>query len=228
MAPVTTFAKGKPFSWSYSKIKNFEVCPLRHWSIDITKGVKEEESEILTWGNEVHAKLGACLGPKQTPLPPSMKAYQTYVDGVRAIPGKLFVEQKYALDKDFAGCGWFAPNVWYRGIGDVVAINKHRAIAIDWKLGRILEDSVQLALMAACIFGNYPEVQQVDTIFMWLAHDARTRETFHRNNMPETWAAILPRVSAYQQAVENQDFPPKPGGLCKRWCPVSTCPHHGE
>lgn len=228
MAPYTTYANGKPFSWSYSKIKNYEVCPKRHWHIDIAKNVKEEESEILAWGNEVHKRLALHLGPAREALPSTMAQFATYTDGVRKLPGKLLVEQKYAISKDFTGCSWFDARVWYRGIGDVVVINGHRAFILDWKLGKILEDSVQLALMAACVFGNYPDVRQVDTAFMWLAHDARTRETFTREKMPEVWSAILPRVSAYQRAVEQESFPATPNGLCRKWCPVTTCPHHGE
>ena len=224
---ATVYAKGKPFTWSYSKLKNYAACPKKHWHVDIVKNVKEEESEILTWGNQVHDGLAKRLS-KKIPLPPTMGEYNGVVSGIERMPGKLFVEQKYGLREDFSGCGYFDNNIWYRGIGDVVVVDHQRALIVDWKLGKVLEDSHQLALMAACIFGHFPDVQQVDTVFMWLKFDARTHEVFTRKQMPEVWNAILPLVAQYKSAVEAQEFPAKPGGLCRRWCPVSTCPHHGE
>jgi hypothetical protein len=195
--------------------------------VDIIKVVQEEESEILTWGNEVHKKMAERLGPAKKALPSTMAEYETYAAGIERIPGKLLVEQKYGLKADFSGCGYFDSHIWYRGIGDVVVVDKERAFILDWKLGKVLEDSVQLALMAACIFGNYPGVNRVDTVFMWLKHDAKTRDVFRRDDMPGVWAGVLPRVASYKEAVEGQNFPPKPGGLCSRWCPVTTCPHNG-
>jgi len=47
----------KPFAWSYSKLKNFEVCPKRHYNVDVIKSFKEEEGEALVWGNMVHKAL---------------------------------------------------------------------------------------------------------------------------------------------------------------------------
>jgi spore coat polysaccharide biosynthesis protein SpsF (cytidylyltransferase family) len=51
----------KPFAWSYSKLKNYEVCPKRHWHVDVKKDFKEAESEALKQGNLVH-KLFENLG----------------------------------------------------------------------------------------------------------------------------------------------------------------------
>jgi hypothetical protein len=226
MTAVTTYARGKPFTWSYSKLKNFDVCPKRHWHIDIVKNVKEEESEILQWGNEVHDKLAKRLDKKK-PLPATMQDFERHCAGIEKMPGQLYVEQKYGLTEDFSPCTFFDSKVWYRGIGDVVVVAPPRALAIDWKLGKVIDDSQQLALMAACIFGHYPEVDQVDTIFMWLKEDARTHQVFKRAEMPAMWNALMPRIKTYKYAVEHDIFPAKPGGLCKRWCPVDTCQYHG-
>ncbi len=228
MTAVTVYARGKPFNWSYSKLKNYAACPKKHWHVDIVKNVKEEDSEILRWGNEVHDKLAKRLGKHKIPLPNTMADFEVHARGVERVPGTLLVEQKYGLTEDFSGCGFLDSRVWYRGIGDVVIVDRERAIVIDWKLGKILEDSQQLALMAACIFGHYPAVQQVDTIFMWLKDDAKTHQVFKREEMPGMWAALMPRILEYKQATSSQEFPAKPGGLCRKWCPVDTCPYHGE
>jgi hypothetical protein len=227
MSATTVYGKPKSFAWSYSKIKNYASCPKRHFHVDVAKDFKEDESEILTWGNEVHDKLAKRLA-KKTPLPDSMKDYESWAKKLEGFPGQMLVEQKYGLTEDFRKAEFFGRDVWYRGIADVVIINDERALAVDWKLGKILEDSQQLALMAACLFGTYPAVQRVDTLFVWLKDDARTHEVFKREDMPTMWANMLPRVQQLRKAYEDNLFPPKPGYLCRRYCPVKTCPHHGE
>lgn len=227
MTATTTYARGKPFTWSYSRLKNYATCPKRHWHIDIVKNIVEEKSDELKWGDEVHDKLAKRLAKKK-PLPNTMKDYEKWCAGIEQMPGDLQVEQKYGIREDFAPCTFFDSKVWYRGIADVAVVKAPRALAVDWKTGKVVADSQQLALMAACLFAHYPQIEQVDTIFMWLKDDARTHEVFKRSEMPAMWNALMPRIKEYKQAVDHDEFPAKPGGLCKRWCPVDTCPHHGR
>lgn len=217
----------KAWSWSYSKLKNFETCPRRHYEIDLQKNYTDT-SEALTWGNDLHAAMAkACTGA--APLPPEMSEYQYWVDRVKAGPGTLYVEQKYAITKGFTKTSWFGSDAWFRGIGDVVRVDGPVALGLDWKTGKVLEDSVQLALLAQCIFSHFPDVKKVRTEFIWLKEgDCTTPEIFDRADMSALWGGLLPRVSAMQQAHDLQHYPPLPGKLCARWCPVQSCPHHGK
>lgn len=233
---ITTRGKPKAFAWSYSKLKNFESCPKRHYNVDIAKTVKEEESEQLLYGNMLHKALAeACVG--KTPLPKSFSNMQPWVDKVAGVDNgntgtQIFVEQQLAITKDFAPTTWFGSDAWYRGIADVIKIGGDPAkgqvaLALDWKTGKILEDGVQLALMAACIFAHYPTVVKIRTEFIWLKEQAQTRADFTRADMVAVWAGVLPRVRLLEQANIDALFPPKPGNLCRKWCPVVSCPHHG-
>ncbi len=229
-AVTTTFAGGvlkKPFSWSYSKLKNFEACPKRHFHIDVQKDVKEEESEMLAWGNVVHDRLAKRVS-KNEPLPPELVKFDKWAERIQATPGVIHVEQKLAIKKDFGACKFFDREAWFRAVGDVIKINGQVALVADWKTGKIVEDSVQLALAAACVFAHYPEVMAVRSEFIWLKHDASTRETFKREDMAAFWRGLWTRIETLQHAHENDEFPAKPNGLCRRWCPVTKCPHHGE
>jgi len=216
----------KPFAWSFSKLKNFETCPKRHWHIDLARDVKEEESEHLAYGDYIHKAFAKSI-TENIPLPIDIAHLQKWVNRYTTTPGDIKVEQKLAIDKDLNACSWFG-NAWFRGIGDVVKINDVVALIADWKTGKVLEDSVQLALMAACVFAHYPNVQAVMSEFVWLKHDAYTREVFRREQMAEFWRSLWPRIEQLVNAHERQEYPPKPNGLCKRWCPVVKCPHHGE
>lgn len=232
MKLVTTGRKPKPFAWSYSKLKNFESCPKRYYNVDVAKIVKEEASEQLTYGNTLHTVLAEAISGK-APLPKHFSNLQEWVDKVNGVtqPGnntQVLVEQQMAIRKDFGPTKWFGDDVWYRGIGDVVKISGPVALVLDWKTGKILEDGVQLALMAACVFAHHEQVQAVRTEFVWLKEaGAVTRADFTRNGMAKIWAGVLPRVQLLENAHKAAEFPPKPGYLCRKWCPVENCPHHG-
>lgn len=224
---VTTRGKPKSFSWSYSKLKNFESCPKRHWHIDIAKDIKEEESDQLLYGNTLHKVLAEAISGKN-PLPQPFNHLQTWVDKLQPSAGaRILVEQQLAITSDFGPTEWFGRDAWYRGIADVIKVVGPVALVFDWKTGKILEDGVQLALMAACVFAHHPEVQKIRTEFIWLKEDATTRADFSREDMVKVWAGVLPRVKTLEDAHKSTTFPAKPGSLCRKWCPVDVCPHKG-
>lgn len=227
MKLVTTGRKPRPFSWSYSKLKNFETCPKRSWHLDHAKDIKEEESEQLIYGNMVHKVLANAVSGEEQ-LPNHFKHLQPLVDKITAGGNaKILVEQQLAITKDFGPTDWFGNDAWYRGIADVIKIVGPVAAVLDYKTGKIIEDGVQLALMAQCVFAHHPDIQKIRTEFVWLKEDAVTRADFDRNDMAGVWAGVLPRVQLLEDAHKNANFPPKPGYLCRKWCPVDACPHHG-
>lgn len=219
----------KAFAWSYSKKKNFDTCPKRHYEIDIAKNFKEDQGpdSQLGWGNRVHKALAeACVG--KAPLPDAMQDYQPWVDKVKAGPGELLVEQKFALTKDFQPTEFFGPRAWYRGIGDVVRVAGPVALGLDWKTGKVLHDSRQLMLLASCIFAFHPDVKRVRTEFVWLKEGCTTPEIFNRDTIRNEWVSLLPEIEQLEQADKDMNYPPKPGYLCHSYCPVMSCPFHGK
>lgn len=220
--------KGKEWSWSYSKLKNYEVCPKRMYEIDIAKNYQEPEDPDgpLAWGNRVHKALAAALSTPSTPLPAEMAQYQNWVDRVQKGPGQLLIEQKYAITRDFQPTTYFAPNVWYRGVGDVVRVDRDIALVLDWKTGKILEDSVQLMLMAQCLFSHFPNLKYVRSEFVWLKDDCTSPELFTRQEVGDQWTGLLDRVKAMEVSSQQMNYPPKPGRLCRSYCAVASCPFY--
>ena len=215
----------KSFSWSYSKLKNFETCPKRHNEVDLLKNFTDE-SDALTQGNQTHKILAdAC---RTGELPPEYQDYQRWVDEMRNGPGELLIEQKWAIKEDFSPCEFFSPRAWYRGIGDVVRVDGPVALLRDWKTGKVLTDSVQLMLMSACVFAFHPKVRRVRAEFVWLKEDCCTGETFDRSTIQNEWIGVLQRVKALKYAYDKQDYQPTPNKLCAKWCPVKTCEYHGK
>lgn len=237
----------KNFSWSYSKYKNFDTCPKRHYEVDIAKNFADS-SDQLDWGNEVHAKISGAILLKAglpasgegrdrvtpAPLPDSMKDYQMWVDLYAApgLPGQIYVEQKYAMKKDFTPTGWSDwGGAWVRGIADVLRIDGPVARVVDWKTGKMLHDSRQLMINSQIIFAQHPQVRRIKTEFVWLKEnhiDAVTTETFDRATIHREWPPVLAQVKQMEDAARTMNYPPKPGRLCGRFCPVISCPHHGK
>lgn len=221
----------KEWSWSYSKLKNFETCPKRHYEIDLNKSYVETKvpGGPLDWGDRVHkAMADACSG--KAPLDDEYATFQGWVDRTqeRATGGQLLVEQKYAITRDFRPTAYFAKDVWFRAIADIVILQGPIAMTTDWKTGKIVEDSVQLMLVAQCLFSHFPQLQRVGTEFVWLKDDATSPEVFDRTEVAETWRGLLPRVAGMEIAASTLTFPPKPSGVCKNWCVVKSCPFHGK
>jgi hypothetical protein len=221
------------FSWTFSKLDNFETCAKKYYAYSVAKSVADTDTENIDWGNKVHDALRDAL-KENKPLPDIMAPFKVWVDRVKAVPGDLLVEQKYALNSGLNPVPWFAPAVWFRGIADVVRIHDEFALAIDWKTGKKKEDSIQLGLMALCIFQHFPKVKAVLTEFVWLKEDpadianATTDVTYHRAAMAKFFAEVLPRVQKLHHAHQTMAFPPKPSGLCVRFCKVTECPFYGK
>lgn len=219
---------GRSFSWSYSKLKNFDSCPRRHYEVDIKKNFKEnEDSETLKWGNKMHEVLALRLNDHEE-LPFAFKHFEPLAQRLEAVPGALLVEQKLAITADFLPCSWFAPGAWFRSIADVLVLNPPVALVVDFKSGKILEDYQQLALLAGCVFVHYPDIHAVRTEAWWVREDAITRQDFKRKNSQDIWKGVWARYEQLKLAHDTNHYPPRPGGLCRRYCPITTCEHYGR
>lgn len=214
------------FTWSYSRLKNYETCPKRHLHYDVVKDVREPETGQMSEGNAIHKalELRVAQGKK---LPLGMSQYEPVAAKLAALPGENYAEQKLALTSEFKPVAFFGKGVWFRTILDFCNINKSTAAVIDYKTGKPTEDMTQLQLLAATIFHHAPEVQRVKARLLFLNHNHAERAEFVREDLTEIWSEILPRVNRMRRALEEDEFPPRPSGLCKKYCAVVSCPYYG-
>lgn len=220
----------KPFSWSWSKLKNFRTCPKRHYHVDLVKDYKEAPSDQLDWGDRVHKAMAERIG-KGTPLPEIMQHYDKWPAQIlawRDAGMTVLVEQKLAMSKDFKPVPFFDDAAWYRGVADALTLTTTIAFAFDWKTGQIKPDYEQLALTAQLIFIHYPQVQRVGTDFVWLGHDDETGNQYERGDMTRLWNGLWPEINQMAEAARTLTYPPRPSGLCIKYCPVTSCPYHGR
>lgn len=216
-------------AWSYSSLTSFETCPRRHQLTRITKQVVEPESDAIRHGNEVHKALELAV-KGEAPLPEKYRAYAPLVAVVAAHPGQTHTEMKFGLTRNLTPTGFFGADVWCRGVIDVCTVHEAGAVALDWKTGKPKTDADQLKLFAGAVFALFPQVETVRTGYIWLAHNKLDREKFTRAELPAIWQEFMPRVERMNAAEQRGQYPPRPSGLCRAWCPVphSMCEFSGR
>jgi hypothetical protein len=225
-----------PFTWT--KLEQFENCAFRHLKVDLDRQFSDDDRnrDVMDWGIKVHKAMEAAL-KTNTPLPDDMLPFQEYVDRIRRGVGELLVEEKYALKKDLTPCNYHSPVAWYRGKNDVVRIAPPYAMCADFKTGKRKDPkkvsqygkqkNQQLLLGAQCVFSHHPDVKVVQSKFIWLAEGLEDDEVYTRERVADEWTSdLLPRVERYIWCAENMSFVPRPGGLCKEFCPVKICSYY--
>ena len=97
------------------------------------------------------------------------------------------------------------------------------AYALDWKTGKRKPDSQQLRLFALLVFAHYPHVQECKTEFVWLKTGERDDAVYRREQEAEMWQPFLPSLARYNAAFKQEMWAPRKSGLCRGWCPVTSC-----
>jgi hypothetical protein len=163
-----------------------------------------------------------------------MAQYEPWVDWVLTNADRtttlVRTEQQLAVTDKLEPCEYFDKRVdpWLRVVADVLKVRGDLARIVDWKTGKVKNDSEQLELSASVVFSHFPEVQRVMTNFVWLQENFKTDLVIERSDQKFFWARMLPQVDEMKLARVTGNFPAKPSGLCIRHCPVTGCPYHGK
>jgi len=218
-----------PQPWSYSSLSSFLQCPRRYYLTRVTKEVKEPPTEATIWGQRVHTALELRI-KEGRPLPPELAKYEAVAQELESWSDQWVTEEQFGLTENLEPTGFFDTDVWCRGILDVYTVHGKRAFVADYKTGKKRPELTQLKLFAAAIFAKYPRVDKVKTAFLWLNHGEKTIEDFDRADLEFIWKYFLPQLRRLELAYEKQQWPAKPSGLCRAWCPVgrSRCEHCGS
>jgi len=231
---TTTTFDGAPvaqdFSWSYSRVKNFETCPRRYHEIDVLKRSKEEPSQALDEGFKVHKALAQRITGEIPALPVNMP-YEKWVEYACTGNGMVEAEARLAITSEFKPCGYFdkQKKVWLRTVADVIRIDGDFCHIIDWKTGKVKPDPEQLMLIGTCAMVHNPKIFNIKAELVWLGHDTKTTLECTVDDIAKFWPeTMFEKIDRLRAAHSANDFPPKPSGLCKRWCPVTSCEYCGQ
>ena len=154
-------------AWSYSSIKTFEQCPKKYYHLKVVKDVKDEGSTATIYGTELHTAAENFI-KEATPIPARFAFLQPVLDSLSKIEGEKHCEIKLGIAKrggKFTPCDFFAKDVWWRGIADLLIINeaKQQAYLVDYKTSKNAKyaDTKQLDLLAGAVFTHFPKVMEI-------------------------------------------------------------------
>lgn len=217
----------KSVAWSFSALNKFETCAYQFYKQRVTKEFKDEMSEAGLWGDRVHKALDKRIS-KKTPLPANMKQFEPYAARFDNAPGEVYAERQIALTENLKETSWFAKNVWVRVIMDVSIINGTQGMVFDWKTGKRKNDIDQLKLFAGALMALHPQLETVQTGYIWLPDKKIDKEEFTPDDVPDIWQHFGYKVARLNKAHAENHWPKKPSGLCRKWCNVMDCEFNGR
>lgn len=220
---------GKAIPWSYSGLTAFEQCPRRFHLTKIVKTVVDKPNEAALEGRVAHKAFEDYVAGTAA-MPDKYAKFIPLGDKLRLADGTRHTEYKFGLTESLTPTGFFDSDVWLRGALDLAIIRPAEGIVLDYKTGNRKLDGDQLKLFAAASFKIWPWLPKVKTGYLWLKDMKMDTETFVPEQVPEIMQGFSARVQRMKVAQETDNWPAKPSGLCKGWCPVgrSNCEHCGE
>ena len=225
----------KPLPCSHSALVCHDNCPEQYHHKYVLKDLPPEaKSSEQLWGTFVHTEFELYLSRPGRELPPDLLIHRPVLDKLitdgEADGCFLVAEQKVALSTKMQPCGYFEKSdlvsLFWCGVIDAHVIDKvnARARIVDYKTGKKKEDWDQLAQNAIWIFQNYPSINLINAQFYWVTDQTVSKRVWARTEMDTLYTqGFGQRVLAYAHSFKTDTWPKKQSGLCKGWCPVTTC-----
>lgn len=212
---------------SPTSLSTFLTCPRQYEAKYVTKEVVFQDTNHTRFGTLVHKAIEDRL-MLDTPLPPMLSALEPTLGRMSDAPG-IAAEVKLARTADGKACGFFDKEAYMRCIVDALMDFGDTVVCVDWKTGKKRDHQTQHNIIRYCAEANYPDAKTIVTIFVYLFAGQSDSQTYHRDKgKTDVMIRTMMDISMLRRATEKGDFPPKPSGLCKRWCDVLSCPHNGR
>src|SRR5690606_32439199 len=175
--------------WSLSSLSVFEKCQLKYKLQYIDK-LPTPRGAAASRGVENHKIFEDRIAGTLPTLPVEYNYYEQLANEV--IEKKGQPEYKVSFRKDWEPCTWNDPDVWYRGILDVLVPGPDAWI-IDWKTGKIYPDhDDQKHLYATAVLSGHSDVRRVRAEHIYIDLGKRREKTFDRDElrgMQQHWEA---------------------------------------
>jgi hypothetical protein len=227
-------------SWSFSRLNDWEVCPLRARKKYLEK-FEEPEGPAFTRGKKIEVEINKYLFTQKSKVmkcPDSGARFIDELNALRSISKSVICNKDLAFDRDWKPCPWDAwDRAWVRIRMDLLwasspedpfvlprKVKQAVARVVDLKTGKIYEDKIdQVDLYKLCALliepGLLPTVVAA-TSQLWYLDEGETR--------PDgSWSSLLPadveKAKRYWEKrvrpmLLDEAFLPRPSNRC-RWCP---------
>lgn len=217
-------------AWSYSSLKTFQDCPKKYYHLKVAKDFVDKPTKATLYGNELH-KAAEEFVKDGTPIP--AKFDNTHIkptlEQLMELEGERFCEYRMGLTKDLEPCGFFDKHVWWRGIADLLIVNREKGLAysLDYKTGKSARyaDVQQLDLVAEGVMAHFPEITRIKSGLLFVVSNEFVKAYQTADSRGRYMDKVKPDLHRLQSAFETGVWNASPNNLCG-WCPVKTCEHN--
>lgn len=224
------------FVFSPSSLMTYGDCPRKFQAQSITKELKWKPRKEKSRGSTVHECLRKALRfglQAVSAWPSGMDPYYTH-DKITAIRSGMTqgyhieTEKELVVNHDLKPTGWWDDDAMLRAKADLVVFPPSGLVplVVDYKTGKKWDDEdFQLrveALLVHLVYG-YPVV----TYEYWYVDAGDTVDaTIDFRNGYAPVEDIMKRMKDMNQAMKDNNFPPKRNKFCK-WCDLYETPRCG-
>lgn len=213
--------------WSHSGLKTFEQCPRKYHEVNVLKMHPHVDTQATLYGTQVHESIELYIRDGK-PIPKEHEQFKPVVDALLKKPGRKLPEHEMALTVDLKPCGFNDPNVWVRGIADILIIDDENLTAYvgDWKTGsNKYPDRDQLVLMSLMVFAHFPHIRKVNSALFFLVKNDMVKLSMSHDQAEQFWWKYRERVARIEACHSAGVWNPKSSPLCP-WCACTGCEHH--
>jgi len=206
-------------NWSYSKLIDFEQCPLRAKMKHIDH-IPEEKAPAAERGTQIHQLAEDFVCGKIKTLPNELAKFSNEFLSLRSNYKlkNVSLEGEWGFDRN-----WMPTNyktAWLRMKGDAILFRANHAIVIDYKTGQKWGNEIkhgeQVQLYAIATFIRQPELKNITVELWYLDKDDITQQTYSRN---QALRYVQPFTKRAENMITSKEFPPNPNVFTCKWCP---------
>lgn len=226
-------------SWSYSRLLDFEACPLMA-KLKIIDKIPEPERPLPPGktehandrGTRVHNECELYVRG-EGPLPQEARYFEDEFKSLAAKfkKGTVSLEGEWGFDKEWQPIDWKLAWLRMKLDANIHLSNTHAAV-VDYKTGRKFGNEVkhgeQLQMYALAVFLRYPQVEHVTAELWYLDVNDLTSLDVTR---PIGLRQLKPFDKRGRKMTEATEFPANPNAHSCRYCPyhpakgTGDCPH---
>ena len=216
-------------AWSYSSLSTFKQCPKKYYHLKVAKDVKDKGSSAMYYGNEVH-KAAEEFIKNGVEVPKKFDYMNPILNSLSNINGEKHCEIRFGISYDgekHKRTKFFAKDVWFRGIADLLIVNGEKAYLVDYKTGKNAKyaDTKQLDMLAAATFTYFPEVQYIKSALLYVVSNDFINKVHTRDEQELLYTTFDGPLEALASAEEYDVWNAVDGPLCA-YCPVTSCEHN--
>lgn len=219
---MPTKPKPRITAWSYSRLNDYQQCPLRA-KLKYVDRLKEPGSAAMDRGGLIHESAAAYIRGELRCLPKDLSLFRKEFKVLRELNKvtPLAIESQWAFTSKWSVCDWFGKEAWCRMVIDLATPPVMDVLSIvDYKTGRnrFADQRPQLELYAIGGFLRYPKAKVVHPEFWYTDQGEVEEDEFHRKDLEKLLAKW---AKATKPMLSDKTFAPRPSGSC-RWCHFSA------